>query len=79
MSTTAFTADELLSTSPDRCGGGQPVLIAGMRTGTGAGDEAIRFDADGGVAMGGGSGGNAGGAKDIAGGAGDGAELGLSV
>jgi hypothetical protein len=58
MSTTTFTADELLSTSPDLCGGGQPagdgggdVLVAGMRTGTGAGDEPIGFDADGGAAM----------------------------
>jgi hypothetical protein len=85
MSTTALTVDEL-STSPNLCGGGQPagdgggdVLVAGMRTCTDAGDEPIRFDADRGAAMGGGSGGNAGEAGDIAGGAGDGAELGLST
>jgi hypothetical protein len=79
MSTTALTADELLSTSPDLYGGGQPagdgggdVLVVGMRTCTSAGDEPIRFDANRGAAVGIGSGGNAGGA-------GDGAELGLSM
>jgi hypothetical protein len=59
MSTIAFPANELLSTRPDLCGGGQPagdgggdVLVTGMRTGTGAGGEPILVDASRGAATG---------------------------